>query len=191
MISTIVLLLAALPQSTLPILPQTTLPIPLPQSTLPSLVTYSDPYAAAYARALRENKPLVVWVGGNFCDRCVGDSKDDFVHHFVPDGWKGQQGPATVIYVPHDAGLWRAGTVTRWTVGSHDWGHVPSVRRVLAEWREQVRSGNRDPLRLLDFGDGSWGMSHEAFYRNYRGVKPSGYHRSGTSMQPRYRSGGC
>ncbi len=116
--------------------------------------TDSDSYARAYAQALRQQKPLVVWVGGNYGDRCATDSKDEFVHAFVADGWNGNRGPATVIYVPHEGDLYRAGTVRRWTAGPHDGGHVPSVRRIVAEWRVQASQGNRGPLNLVSFGNG-------------------------------------
>lgn len=131
-------------------------------------------YDAAYWESLETGKPLIVWVGGNFCDRCVEDSKGEFLHAFVDD-WHGQRGPATVLLVPGgDGHVYRAATATKWTVGSKDWGHIPSARRLLAEWRERAGRGNKSPLVLLDFGDGGkWGMSHDAYWRHYAG--PVGY----------------
>ena len=143
--------------------------------------TVTSAYSAAHARALRENKPLIVWVGGNFCERCVKDSANEFVHHIAEDGWDGNRGPATVVAVPHEGKLHYAGVVTRWTTGSQDWGHVPSARRVISEWRQQARSGNTSPLRLLHMSGGDWGMSHNMFWSNYQG---GGYNGSGRSMRP-------
>lgn len=125
-------------------------------------------YAEAYQRAIELKRPLIVWIGGNFCERCVNDSKEEFVHFFA-DEWDGQKGPATAVYAYYDDGLYRAATVEKWTVGSHDWGHIPSARRVLSEWYGAAKQGVYGPLRLLNFGDGHWGMSHDMFYRNLRG----------------------
>lgn len=122
-------------------------------SSAPAIPSAHD---AAWAESLKTGKPIVVWVGGNFCDRCVDDSKNEFVHVFV-NGWQGHPGPATVVCVPHDGDVYRAATVEKWTVGTHDWGHVPSARRVVAEWRRRAAVGNLAPLPLLNFGDGSWG----------------------------------
>lgn len=127
-------------------------------------------YAQAHAESLRTGKPLIVWCGGNFCSRCVEDSKGEFLHAFV-DSWQGQRGPATVLLVPGEDGhMYRAATVTRWTVGSRDWGHIPSARRLLADWRARARQGIKAPLTLLNFGDGgTWGMANDAYWRNYGG----------------------
>lgn len=169
--------------------PQSTLPPP--QSTLES--DYRDPrdeFRRVKAESLRTGKPVVAWVGGNFCERCVNDSANEFLHVFVEDGWDGNRGPATAVLVPHDGYLYYAGVVTRWTVGSRDWGHVPSARRIAAEWRARAVRGETGQLRLLNFGDGSWGMSHDVFWRNYQGgghnyrATPSRSSRSG-------RGGGC
>lgn len=135
-------------------------------------------YRDAYNAALRSGKPMIVWVGGNFCERCVNDSKNEFVHHFVDDGWEGVKGPATVVAVPHGDKLYRAGTVNRWTVGSSDWGHVPSARRVTSEWRGRAAAGRLEPLQLLHMSGGEWGMSHDMFWSNYRGGSYSPSRRS-------------
>lgn len=132
-------------------------------------------YLAARDRAVREGKPLIVWVGGNFCDRCVKDSANEFIHHFAADGWEGHRGPATVVSVPHGDELYYVASVNRWTVGSHDWGHVPSARRITGEWRERAARGDRSPLRMLDLGDGGkWGWPADRrevpSYRN--GTRP-------------------
>lgn len=136
----------------------------------PSRSTPVLTYADAHRDSLRTGKPLLVWVGGNFCNRCVEDSREEFLHVFVDD-WQGQKGPATILLVPADDGhLYRAATVTKWTVGSRDWGHIPSARRLLADWRARAGQGNRAPLALLDFGDGGkWGMANDAYWRNYSG----------------------
>lgn len=145
-------------------------------------------YAQAHAEALRTGKPLIVWVGGDFCARCVAeDGGKEFVHHLTPK-WEGVQAPATIIYMPEEGQLLQAATVTRWTVGSHDWGHLPSARRVAREWRAQVRTGNKAPLLLLNLGDGgNWGMSQVVYSSSYRGSYGSskGY----SSYPPRMGSG--
>lgn len=124
---------------------------------LPSYSSAEDSYTLARRRAVAEGKPLIVWVGGNFCERCVQDSKDEFVHCFVRDGWYGQQGPATIVAAPHQGELYQVGVVTRWTVGSHDWGHIPSARRIVAEWRRRAAQGNLVTIPLLQLSGGSWG----------------------------------
>ena len=169
--------------------PKAAAPAPVPAKAEPCCETHTTTpaagsYLAARARAVREGKPLIVWVGGNFCDRCVKDSRNEFVHCFVADGWEGHRGPTTVVSVPHGDELYYVASVTRWTVGSHDWGHVPSARRLVGEWRERAARGDRSPLRLLNFGDGDgtgrWGMSHDMFWRNhaggggYRNAAPAG-----------------
>ena len=133
-------------------------------------VEVQDDYKKALTDSVRTGKPIVVWVGGNFCERCVGDSKDEFHHVFKPDGWQGIGGPATAVLVPHgDGSAYWAGVVNRWPTGSRDWGHVPSARRVVVEWQERAAVGNLAPLRLLRMSGGEWGMSHERFWRNYQG----------------------
>ncbi len=148
---------------------------PLPPTPVASAAVPSS-YDDALRTSAQTGKPLIIWVGGNFCNRCVDDSANEFVHHFAPDGWNGQKGPSTMVYVPHDGSHYRAATVTRWTVGSRDWGHVPSARRVSAAWRAQARRGNLTPLVMLDFGDGGkWGMPESTFWANYggRGMAPA------------------
>lgn len=162
--------------------PETQPSKPTPAST----TSEADEVEDAVAKSLETRKPVIFWVGGNFCDRCVNDSKDEFIHVFLQE-WKGHRGPATVILAPHEKRVYRVGTVERWTVGSHDWGHVPSARRVLGEWRKQARAGVLAPLQLLNFGDGAWGMSHDTFYRNYRGS--GAYGRGSMSAPTRSRSG--
>lgn len=127
-----------------------------PQQTAAPKPVSTD-WAGASREALELNRPLIVWIGGNFCDRCVRDSKNEFVHLFVDSGWGGNRGPATAIYVPQSDGyLYRIATVTRWTVGSHDWGHIPSARRLVHEWTRRAAQGSTAPLPLLQL-DGSWG----------------------------------
>ncbi len=149
-------------------------------------------YAAAYAESLRTGKPLIVWCGGNFCSRCVEDSRGEFLHAFV-DSWHGQRGPATVLLVPGEDGhMYRAATVTRWTVGSRDWGHIPSARRLLADWRARAKQGNKAPLTLLNFGDGgNWGMANDVYWRNYGGGYSSGSAPMRSGRLFRGTGGGC
>ena len=147
--------------------PKAAAPAPAPAKAEPCCETHTTTpaagsYTAARDRAVRENKPLIVWVGGNFCDRCVKDSANEFVHHFAPDGWEGHRGPATAVFAPHDNELWTVGVVTRWTVGSHDWGHVPSARRLVGVWQDRATRGDRSQLRLMDLGDGGkWGWTSD------------------------------
>ena len=144
-------------------------------------------YSEAHRAALETGRPMVVWVGGNFCERCVEDSKEEFVHHFADPGWNGVRGPATVVYVPHNRELHLAGTVTNWVVGSAKWGHLASVRTVVAEWRQQVKSGDDRPLRLLNYGDGNWGMSHNKYYSSHIGQARSA--QSTSNYRPQIRRG--
>lgn len=147
----------------------------------------ADSYAQAYSAALKQSKPLVVWVGGNFCERCVADSQDEFIHHFAAEGWNGNKGPATVIYVPHQGDLYHAGTAINRTVGSHDWGHVPSARRIVAEYHARV-SQTTAPLKLLNNGSGTRGMSDEMFRHNYRGTPVVRSQTSAAFQAPRGQS---
>ena len=137
----------------------------------------ADPYAEAHRKALDLKRPLVVWVGGNFCERCVEDSRDEFVHHFAQE-WRGHRGPATVVYAPRDGALWRVATVEKWKTGTHDWGHVPSIRRVVGEWNR--RTGYA-PLPMLNFGDGNWGWPSD------RGVISTGPY-SKVNLMPRVQT---
>ncbi len=102
-------------------------------------------YAEAHALAVREGKPLVVWVGGNFCQACVRDSAAEFVHVFV-DRFDGVAAPAIVVGVVADGELVRAGDVTWWITGDREFGHVPSIRHTIRRWadaREQSLQASR------------------------------------------------
>lgn len=154
---------------------------PLPPQTAPSAPT---DHSTAWAESMRTGKPIIAWVGGNFCERCVKDSAAEFVHVFV-DEWHGNRGPATVLLMPHEGTVYRVGTVNRWTEGDASWGHIPSARRLFGEFREQVRQGSLAPLRLLRMSGGDWGMSHNRFYANYQGGGSSSYRQKSS-----YRSGG-
>ena len=94
-------------------------------------------YAEAYHRALTTGRPLLVWVGGNFCPRCVNDTAGEFVHAFV-DSFPEAVVPSVVVAVPEGGQLTRVADVTSWVEGDATFGHIPSVRRVLA---------NRRPVR--------------------------------------------
>lgn len=96
-------------------------------------------YLEARALALKESKPLVIWVGGDFCHRCVEDSAAEFVHVFVPLGWEGHNVPTTIVGVPEDGDLLGIAEMTWWVVGDAKHGHVPSIRRALKQWREERR----------------------------------------------------
>jgi hypothetical protein len=98
----------------------------------PKKLTYED----AYRLAMKTEKPLLVWVGGNFCERCVQDSENDFVHCFV-DEFPGAINPSIVVAVKDGDKLERVGDVQWWIVGDKEFGHIPSVRTAIRNWRER------------------------------------------------------
>src|SRR5258708_1311751 len=79
-------------------------------------------YAQAHAKALASGKPLMGWVGGDFCPACVQSSATEFVHFFTPS-YEGVTAPAIVVGVVDDGQLIRAGEVTWWIVGDREFGH--------------------------------------------------------------------
>jgi hypothetical protein len=95
-------------------------------------------YAEARRRALAENKPLVVWVGGGdaLCPACMHTLGGEAVHH-VAESFPDTPASALVVAVPEGGDLFRVATITRWVTGDPTWGHVPSVRRALRNWRER------------------------------------------------------
>lgn len=121
--------------SSLTLPPQGPIPPQAPPMEVPRALTYSE----ARLLALRENKPLVVWVGGNFCEQCVKDAGQEFIHVFVADGWEGNAGPMTVVGLPEDGEMWKIGMANWWEVGSKTHGHIPTVRRIIANWRANRR----------------------------------------------------
>jgi hypothetical protein len=94
-----------------------------------------DTYAEARARAIRENLPLVAWSGSAICPPCVASTEGEFVN------WVGTHPDLTpnalTVAVPEDGDLWNVATVTTWQTGHAEFGHVPSIRRVLANWRDR------------------------------------------------------
>lgn len=92
-------------------------------------------YAEAYHRALATGKPLLVWVGGNFCPRCVDDSSGEFVHCFVP-AFEDAVSPSIVVSVVDGGQLLRVGDVQWWVENHREFGHLPSVRNVIRRWRD-------------------------------------------------------
>lgn len=106
----------------------------------------ADSYAAAYARAVRENLPLVCWVGGGdaVCPACVKTLAGEVVSHVTPT-LPGVTGRALVVGVPDGrGGIDQAAVITSWVTGSPEWGHTASIRRAIARWRATrtgVRSG--------------------------------------------------
>ncbi len=97
-------------------------------------------YADALAKALKENKPLVVWVGGGdaLCPACIQTLKDEAIHcvtQTLPD----TPTKALVVAFPENGQMWRVATITQWTTGDATWGHVPSIRRAMANWRSHRR----------------------------------------------------
>jgi hypothetical protein len=97
-------------------------------------------YEVAYARAAKRKQPLVVWVGGDFCPRCVAESERDFVHYFAPDGrpfGPGLANPSILVYVP-DGGEFRlAGQIDWWITGDKEFGHLASIRNAIRRWRDR------------------------------------------------------
>lgn len=92
-----------------------------------------ETYAEARARAITENKPLLVWVGEAICPACIRENKDEFVH-YVSATWPDAK-DAVVVADVKDGELYRVGSVTQWVTGDATFGHIPSSRRVLARWR--------------------------------------------------------
>lgn len=124
-----------------------TVPDPPPVSPASAPTSVPAPVRVTYELAMREaldrGKPLLVWVGGNFCELCVRDSATEFVHYFTPE-FDGVQAPAIVVGVVDSGSLIRAGEVTWWVEGDKEFGHVPSVRGVIRKWldrREAARRG--------------------------------------------------
>jgi hypothetical protein len=92
-------------------------------------------YDRAARLAKETGKPLVVWVGGNFCDRCVQESRDEFVHVFA-DSFPGAADRSTVVGVWEGDEFVRVADMDWWVVGDATFGHVPTVRRALRNWRD-------------------------------------------------------
>jgi hypothetical protein len=110
-------------------------------------------YNQAYHKALLEGKPLVVWVGGDFCPRCVNDTKEEFIHFFT-DTYAGAVAPAIVVGVPDGrGGLDRVATVTQWIVGDPEFGHMPSVRKAIQAWKAKVSGDARPARATVALGD--------------------------------------
>lgn len=93
-------------------------------------------------KAMADGKPLLVWVGGNFCERCVRESAGEFVHFFA-SSYDNLPSPSIAVIVPVGNELYRAGDVTWWVEGDREFGHLPSARRTIRRWldrREDARS---------------------------------------------------
>jgi hypothetical protein len=93
-------------------------------------------YDEAYLLAMATNKPLVVWNGNAICEVCIHDTEGEFVNYVgtVP----GLTPANTVtVCVPENNQMLRADVITSWTTGDATYGHVPSVRRALANWRQR------------------------------------------------------
>lgn len=96
-------------------------------------------YAEAYREALTSKKPLLVWCGGDFCPRCVNESRDEFIHCFVDD-FPGAVIPSIVVCVLDDGKLMRlTGDVTSWIEGDREFGHLPTVRKRLRAYSDRVK----------------------------------------------------
>lgn len=100
-------------------------------------------YAEAYRKALASKKPLLVWCGGNFCPRCVNDSRDEFVHCFV-DSFPSAVTPSIAVCVPEDGKLMRlTGDVTSWITGDKEFGHLPTVRKRIRSYLDRAKGVTR------------------------------------------------
>jgi len=103
-------------------------------------------YSKAYRKAIDEDKPLLVWVGGNFCERCVEASAEEFVHYFT-DSFQNKPNPSIVVIMKEEekpgSRLVIGATVTDWIEGSDTHGHIPSVRAAMREFRGR-RMGRRE-----------------------------------------------
>lgn len=95
-------------------------------------------YAEGVARAMRDGRPVVVWVGGEFCPQCVQDSAGDFHHVFV-DSFPAASAPSIVVGVRDGSELVRL-DVNWWITGDKEHGHIPSVRSAIRRWLDR-RSG--------------------------------------------------
>jgi type IV pilus biogenesis protein CpaD/CtpE len=111
-------------------------------------MTVKDGVATAIARG----KPLLIWVGGNFCPNCVNQSKSEFVHCFV-DRYQDVKAPAVVVAIPdekdhHALDLWWVTTVPG-AAGDGTGRHLQAVRRALAAWRAGKRTTTTsEPMRF-------------------------------------------
>jgi hypothetical protein len=86
--------------------------------------------------AKKSKKPLLTWVGGNFCPRCVDDTKNEFVHTFL-DKLDDQPDRSVAVWLPgSDGWLYRIGIMTKWVEGSREWGHAASVRKMIRAYNE-------------------------------------------------------
>lgn len=91
-------------------------------------------YEQAHAESLASGRPLVVWQGSAVCPACVQNTADEFVH-CVTSNLEGTNPNSVTIYVPENGTLQTAGEVTWWVTSDKTYGHIPSVRRILANWR--------------------------------------------------------
>lgn len=124
-------------------------PKPEPLSvTLPADDSQELTYAQALARARATGKPLAIWVGGDFCPRCVRESSEEFIHFFT-DTFPGVVSPAIVVGVKEspasDVLVW-VETVDWWIEGDKEFGHSPTIRGAVRRWldrRAQARVERR------------------------------------------------
>jgi hypothetical protein len=126
-------------------------------------------YAEARARAVRDGKPLIVWVGGGdaLCPSCMHRLADeDGVVNFVAPSFPDTPAQALVVAVPEGSDLFRVATITRWVTGDPTWGHVPSVRRAVRNWRERraVTNGgwSLDAAPVRRAARAAWGVTAAA-----------------------------
>ena len=109
---------------------------PMPRAEVrPFVITPAGPaptYRDAYNEAVRENKPLCVWVGGYRC-HSTRDQLPGMVHHTAPDGWEGHKDPAVLVAVPGGDGImYRASLVAAEDVCASNLRNA--VERLLTAW---------------------------------------------------------
>lgn len=119
-------------------------------------------YSEAVQLSKQTGKPLVIWVGGEFCPQCVQASAEDFVHVFVEE-FPGATAPATVVGVWEGNDLLRVGDMDWWVVGDKTFGHVPSVRRALANWRANRRHFRQSQPQTMGYSSSSYMMQRSSY----------------------------
>lgn len=113
-------------------------------------------YAEAYEKSFKNGKPLIVWVGGNFCPQCVRDTETAFNHTFVSTYPGVTEKQAIVVGVMDTNNkLIQAGVVTWWIEGDKEFGHVASIREEIRKWRRKVEAAQQNtpttPLSIVPF----------------------------------------
>lgn len=107
--------------------------------TTTKVLTYAEAYAKAKGDG-KKTKPLIIWVGGNFCERCVQESENDFVHYFA-DSWPGMKAPSILVGVWDEGQMRVAGRIDWWIENDREFGHLASIRDSIRKWRDERNEG--------------------------------------------------